>query len=404
MISLEEAQQLILNEITPLPSEKAGLAAASGRVLAEDIYAGRSIPPHNNSAMDGYAVRAAEVAGASDSQPVKLRLVGELTAGAEVDLSIAPGEAIAVMTGAPLPDGANAVVQQEFTQQRGSEVEFYHSPKVGEHIRKAGEDITKGELALRRGSFISPPALGLLAALGRASVMVSRQPQVAILATGNELVEVGQPTAKGKIYNSNSYLLAAQVSLAGGAPQLLGIAPDDPKILADLLRKGMGRQVLITSGGVSVGKYDLVKTVLEDLGMKRIFWRVAIKPGKPTLFGVLGSTLVFGLPGNPTSAAITFELFLRPALDLLLGRKCRRQPFLAKAASTIRKKKGRKNFLRVNLEQKGGELLIRQQNKQGAGILSSLQDSDGMAVLPGESELIGAGEMLEFRPWPWREK
>ena len=322
MISVEDAQKSILDMIRPMGRERAGLLNSLGRVLAEDVHSSRAIPPWNNSAMDGYALRAEDVAGASRETPKALRVIEEIQAGVVATREVGPGEAIKIMTGAPIPGGADAVVLVEETERiSGDEVHIFLSVREGEAVRLAGEDVKPGETVLAQGARLGPASLGMLANIGRPSVYVYQKPRVAILATGEELVDLGDTPDVGQIFNSNSYALAAQVLEAGGEPLLLGIARDNAEDLQRHIEDGLAADLMITSGGVSVGDFDLVKSTLGGLGNDMRFWRVRMKPGKPMAFGVLNDKPVFGLPGNPVSTMVSFELFVRPSLLKMQGHK-----------------------------------------------------------------------------------
>ena len=289
MLSVEQALELILREFHPLESEKAPVLEDLGRILAKDVYADLNIPPHANSSMDGYAVRAADTAGASHESPVRLRVVADLPAGYVAEEELAPGTAIRIMTGAPIPRGADAVVKVEDTASEAGWVEIFAAAPPGQYVRPAGEDVRQGELVLRQGTLIRPQEIGMLATLGHKEVLVTRRPRVAILATGDEVVGIDAPLAPGKIRNANSYSNAAQVLKHGGTPILLGIARDQVKDLTEKIRAGLAQEVdlFLTSGGVSVGDFDVVKNVLATEG-EIGFWRVRMKPGKPLAFGRIG--------------------------------------------------------------------------------------------------------------------
>src|SRR5665811_1362329 len=318
MVTMQEALSLILKEAQPLPAEKKAFWEAQGFVLTQDVVAPHNVPPFDNSAMDGFAVRAVDTAGADVDSPRALRVRASVAAGHTTDHRVVEGEAVKIMTGAPMPAGADAVVEVESTKEEGDSVFIGKEVRSGENVRMAGEDVTEGSIVLPEGSSIGPAAVGLLASLGHSQVQVHRKPRVAVLATGSELVGVDQDLAPGQIRDSNSYTAAAQCRTLGLDPVRLGVAPDDKESTRRLVGEGLEYDVLITSGGVSVGEYDFVKDVQDELGVDRRFWRVAMKPGRPLSFGVRDGTLVFGVPGNPVAAMVSFEIFIRPALLRLM--------------------------------------------------------------------------------------
>jgi molybdopterin molybdotransferase len=299
------------------------------------------------------------------------------------------------MTGAPIPKGADAIVPVEYTKVDGNYVSIYLAPRHGEHIRRTGEDIKQGRLVLSQGQPLAAAQVGILASLGLSQVRVAQRPKVAVLATGNELQAVGKTASASGTYNSNSYSLAAQVLDAGGEPLDLGIAPDNAEQLSQIIAQTQDCQILITSGGVSMGKYDLVQEVLKGLGMELIFWKVAIKPGMPTLFGVWPGRLVFGLPGNPVASMVTFEEFIRPVIYKLLGRADVIPATIeAILAEDIKKKLGRKHLLRVSLSLKDGQYQAATTGPQGSGILSSMLGADGLLIIPEDKDYIKTGERV----------
>ncbi|MCH7760732.1 molybdopterin molybdotransferase MoeA [candidate division TA06 bacterium] len=321
MITVVEAREIILKEVTTIGTVSVDLRESSGRVLAEDVVASEEIPPFDNTAMDGYALRAGDVRGASSERPVMLNVVGEVAAGKTSERHVLQGQAMRIMTGAPIPEGADAVVPLERVESNGNEVTVLKEVKIGENVRSAGGDVRPGTLLLKKGRRLKPADLGVLASLGFQRVKVSKQPKVSLLATGDELLDVGELLEPGKIRNSSSYALSSLLSGYGAIPVDLGIAKDRRDEIEEKMREGLKADVLVTIGGVSVGDYDLVQEVLKKMGMEVLFWKVAVKPGKPLLFGRLQDTLVFGLPGNPVSAIVTNELFIKPALFKMMDRK-----------------------------------------------------------------------------------
>ncbi|MBI2360399.1 MAG: molybdopterin molybdotransferase MoeA, partial [Deltaproteobacteria bacterium] len=319
VLSVGEAVEMVLKQISPLPAEEAPLLGACGRVLAEDVRAGRSVPPFPNSAMDGYAVRWQDVAEVSIDHPVTLRVVEEAPAGYVPRARVRENTAIKIMTGAPVPRGADTIVRVEHTESDGDHVRINRADGPGSHIRQAGEDIERGQTILEKGKFLTPADIGLMASVGKSRVRVYRRPTVALFSTGDELVEVEDRPRPGKIVNSNSYTLSAWIREAGAVPLRFGIVRDRRRTLAAAFKKALRYDVVMTTGGVSVGDYDFVKEALGDAGVQMQFWKVAQKPGHPLAFGCIGKKPVFGLPGNPVSSAVSFLLYARPALLKMMG-------------------------------------------------------------------------------------
>jgi molybdopterin molybdotransferase len=400
-IAVEEARRLVLDGIAPLPPETVTVPDALGRVLAAAVTAGRSLPPADCSAMDGYALRAADLAGATRAAPRELALAFEVAAGAAVPRPLRPGEAARIFTGAPLPEGADSIVMQEDTEAAGARVRFFAAPAPGEHVRAAGEDVRAGETVLEVGTRLGAAPVGLLASLGRSLVAVHRRPRVAILSGGDELIEPDQDAAGGRIVASNAWSLAAQCAEAGALATNLGIARDAPQHLERLLRAGFASDVLLSSAGVSVGDHDHVRPVLEKLGCRLVFWGVEMKPGYPITFGRFeerGGPLVFGLPGNPVSAVVTFEQFVRPALLRLAGRRTLARPLLrAQLAETLRKKAGRLHFVRVTLAREGERFVARSTGNQSSGVLRSMALAQGLLIFPAAATELAAGSSAEVQ-------
>jgi len=400
MISVEEARRIILSHVKVLGAEKVNLFSALGRILAEDVLSPLNIPPWNNTAMDGFAVRAEDTRGASPESPVILEVIEDLPAGYMARHPVGPRQAIRIMTGAPIPDGADAVVRVEETELIDDhQIKVFVEVEPARDIRMAGEDIKKGAVILEKGSLVRPPDVGLLASIQRSFIAVYQRPVVAILSTGDELVDIDEPLVKGKIVNSNGYSLAAQVLECGGIPVQLGIAKDTKEDLEEKFSQGLEADVLISSGGVSVGDYDFVKQVLKNLGTEMQFWRVAMRPGSPLAFGIMRGKPAFGLPGNPVSAMVTFELFVRPALLKMSGRKKIFRPLLkALAEEDIKTAEGKKHFIRVTLKLKKGRYHASTTGPQGSGILRSMSLSHGLAVVPETQSLVKAGEEVLVIP------
>ncbi|HWP34239.1 MAG TPA: gephyrin-like molybdotransferase Glp, partial [Thermodesulfobacteriota bacterium] len=393
-----EAQELVLAAVRPVGVETVDLLAALGRVLAEDVRAPRPIPPADNSAMDGYAVRFVDVAEAGPDHPVTLPVAEIVPAGGRARAPLPPGQAIKVMTGAPLPAGADTVVRVEHTDGGDRIVTVRRAPAAGENVRRAGEDLAAGDLVLAAGTWLRPAELGLLASVNRPRVLVTVRPRVAILATGDEIADVGDPEAAlaDRIVNANSYSLAGQVLEAGGIPQLLGVAPDRREAIRERIEAGLAADVLVTSGGVSVGDFDYVKEVLDSLGFERRFWNVRIRPGGPIAFGLLAGRPVFCLPGNPVASMVTAELFLRPALRAMLRHpQVARETVQARLAEPIRVRRGYRSFLRGVLRREGGDWLVATTGPQGSGILRSMSLADGLIVVPEDVETLSPGDRVE---------
>ncbi len=392
-IAFDDARRLILDRTPLLGVERVHLLEAPGRVLAEAVRAPWDMPCWDNSAMDGYAVRAADCA----APPVRLPVTGYLPAGATAEgVEVAPGCAVKIMTGAPIPRGCDAVVPFEETEEAEGSVRILGPVKLRDHIRFRGEDVSRGETVMPAGTLLRPPEINMLASFGQVFAPVHRRPRVAILSTGDELVELGEPLGPGRIVNSNSISLAAAVREAGGEPILLGIARDERESLREKLSEGLRADVLITSAGVSAGDRDLVREVLAELGVEQLFWKIEIKPGRPTAFGVKGETLVFSLPGNPVSTMVTFEMFVRPALRRMTGHRRLIQPTLpAVLREPARKKAGRVQFLRVRVAEGEGGLEASSSGDQNTGILRTMVQANGIAILPAELGDLPAGAAVE---------
>lgn len=416
MIGVEEALGKILDSIEVLEREEKPLLDCLGQVLAEDVYAPFDVPPQDNSAMDGYAVQAKSIVGASYEHPKILRVVGEIAAGFTTELKVGPGTAVRIMTGAFVPKGADVVVTFEDTDEVDRKQRSVSEAEIGirvglpeaSNIRRGGEDIAKGELAVKQGTLLCPAEIGVLASLGKAIVSVIRRPVVGILATGNEVLEINQPLLPGKIYNSNSYSLAAQVLRYGGIPKLLGIAPDDVEQLSIAVRHGLDCDILVTSGGVSLGDYDVVKQVLAAEGNVS-FWTVRMKPGKPLAFGMFkrddGKKIPhLGLPGNPVSSMITFEVFARPAILRMMGRSnLAGSNVTAMMEDPVKNNDGRRIFARVVVRRRDGKYFARLTGPQGSGILTSMTKANGLAIIPESTKEVKPGGTVEVMMFDWDE-
>jgi molybdopterin molybdotransferase len=415
VISVEEALAEILSHVRPLPRERVSILDALGRVLVEEITSEINIPPFDNSAMDGYAVRAEDVAEARPGSPVSLAVIGSVAAGSVAGEDLNPGTAIRIMTGAPLPQGADAVVPYEDTsdfdrpkEERLSapakQIEVREAVQQRDHVRSAGEDIRQGELVMAPGRVIRPQEIGVLASLGYETVLVHRRPKVAILATGDELLEVHQPLAPGKIRNSNEYTNSALVRRTGGVPIRLGIARDTKTDLTAKIQDGLaqGADLFLTSGGVSVGDYDVVKDVLDAEGRMQ-FWQVCMKPGKPLAFGLLrGGVPLIGLPGNPVSAMVSFEQFARPAILKMLGHEDLAKPTVQAIVDEPLTNSGRRGFVRVVITRQSGVFHARTTGEQGSGVLTSMSKANGLAIVPEGTRHVEAGTevVVQMLDWP----
>ncbi len=393
MPSFEEARRIILDAVSPLGAELVPLLDAVGRVLAEDVAAPRELPAWDNSAMDGYAVRAESAGSASG-----LAISAYIPAGSAGPDALQPGTAARILTGAPLPAGADTVIPFEQAEEREGRVFPRAEVRAGAHVRRRGEDIRAGELVLGSGIVLGPAEISFLATCSKLSVPVVGRPRVAILSTGDELVEAGEPLAPGKIHDSNGPAVAAAVKQAGGQPVMLGIARDEPGSLRGRLAEGLRADVLVTTAGVSRGDRDLVREVLAELGVRQVFWNVDIKPGRPMAFGMRGGTPVFSLPGNPVSTLLTFEQFVRPALLRMMGHRNVLKPLVAAVMQDeLRKKPGRVSLVRVRLERSGGELHARSAGNQDTGILRTMLRSDGVAIIPAEWDDVRPGKTIQVQ-------
>jgi molybdopterin molybdotransferase len=397
MIEFEEARALALSALKTRPPESVLLAGALGRTLARDIKARENIPPFDKATMDGYALRAEDIRAAGKDAAVELEVLEDLPAGRVSRRSVGRGQAVRIMTGAPLPKGADAVVMVEDTERSGGRVIIRRAVRPADNTGQAGEDLKKGELVLERGAVIGPAETGMLAATGLARVPVVRRPKLAVIATGDEIVEPGERKAAGQIRNSNGPALLAMALRAGADAKYLGIARDKSSSLRAKLARAKGTDILVLTGGVSVGDYDLVRNELRAAGVKPVFWQVRIKPGKPVFFGRRGSRLVFGLPGNPTSAMVTFLLFVQPAIERLLGRK-KPGPRAGRAVLTedVVLKPGRTQFLRGVLDAEGPVLTVTPYPDQKSGILRSMVRSQVLIAVQADVSRLEKGRDVEI--------
>jgi molybdopterin molybdotransferase len=403
MLPVAEASERILAGIEPLGTERVALSDALGRVLASPVASPVTIPAWDNSAMDGYAVRADDVAQASETKPVTLEVLETVAAGAFPSRDVSAGTATRIMTGAPLPEGADSVVRVEDTDGGDLRVTIRSARDVHRNIRRRGEDIRGGTTVMDAGTPIGPAQIGLLASVGAASVDVHRRPRVAFLATGDEVVDLdrfGEALDGRKIVTSNSYTLHAMIRAAGGVPLNLGIARDEPAELRARIESAVGCDLLITSAGISAGEYDYIRTVLAELGVRLEVWKVRMRPGAPLGFGRLGSMPWIGLPGNPVSTMVTFELFVRPMLRRMLGHeRIFRKPVAVTLAEPVRTGAPLTHFLRAIVSvDDGGALSARLTGPQGSGILTSMALANALLVVPHDRQQLDAGETLSAIP------
>lgn len=406
LLGVDEARARVLDAVTPLSDEELPLAQAAGRALAAEMRALRSLPGFDNSAMDGVGVRIADVQRASEAAPVALTLVGEaLAGGATGARPLGAGEAVRIMTGAAMPPGVEAVVMREQTDERDLARGVIHvraAASLGQHVRRAGEDVVKDGVVGQVGALVTPARLNLLLAAGHVAARVVRRPQVAILASGDELREVGAPLTERDVVNSNAHAIAAAVRAAGGEAHLLGIARDSLGDHVARIRDGAFADVLVTVGGVSMGTHDFVRPALAEVGCTLSLWRVAMRPGKPVAFGrrseAGGRQYVFGLPGNPVSAMVSFELFVRPALKKLLGcspSDCLRPLLAATLAVGTNKKAGLEHWARAHAVLVDGALVATLLDAQGSHQISGLAEADALVRLPRAATTLAAGERVE---------
>ncbi len=415
MITVEEAREYILKHFKPLEPEHVPLLEGLDRVLAQDVVSDLEVPPFANSAMDGYAVRAKDILAASNQNPMRLRVIGDLAAGYVPSQSVESGTAMRIMTGAVVPAGADTVVRFEETSEavamhatgrESDHVEILNAVQRGANVRAAGEDIKRGETVLHQGDTLRPPEIGLLASIGLKEVWIHRRPRVAILATGDELVGIDEPVRPGTIRNSNEYSNAAAVLKAGGVPIMLGIARDNVQDLTRKIREGIdaGADFFITSAGVSVGDYDIVKDVLNREGEMH-FWQVKMKPGKPLAFGLVGNVPILGLPGNPVSAIVSFEIFARPAILTMLGKKKLERPTVqAVLQGPARNTADRRNYLRVHVERRDGDYIVHTTGEQGSGILTSMVRANGLLAIPEDVRVLNTGDRAPVYMLDWPEE
>ena len=417
MISIEEALERILSYVEVLQPEEKPLLDALGQVLAEDVEAAFEIPPLDNTAMDGYAVRAGDTAGATGDTPVALNVIGEVAAGYQFEAAVGPGKAVRIMTGAPVPAGADAIVPFEETDEPfekapagtrklTASVRVYKEARPGANIRRAGEDVRAGQVVVRSGTVLRPSEIGVIASVGRATVKVIRRPVVAVLSTGDELLEPGQQRTGARIYDSNAHSVGTLVRRHGGEALLLGIAKDTVEALTAKINEGLSADMIITSAGVSRGDYDVVKDVLTREG-EIDFWTVAMKPGKPLAFGCFrrdGRVIPhIGLPGNPVSAMVAFELFGRPAMMKMMGKTNWRRPIVrAIAEERIVNRNDPRLFLaRCIVKERDGKYYASLTGEQGSGILTSMMKANALTLIPADVDVVEPGEEIDVMMIDW---
>jgi molybdopterin molybdotransferase len=405
MISVEEALEHILSTISPLNPTVVPLSEAAGLVLAEDIVAQEAIPPFANSAMDGFALLSQD-SKARNGEPPRLRVTGSIAAGYVSEQAVEAGTAMRIMTGAPVPPGADCVIQVELTRTEGPEsswVEILQEITPGNNIRPAGEDIQPGQTVLERGTIIGSSEIGILATLGRAMVPVIRRARVAIVGTGDEVIDVDEPLRPGKIRNSNSYLLEAAVREAGAEPHRLGVARDTVESLREKFQEAIQYDLILTSGGVSVGDFDLVKNILQEQGQIQ-FWRINMRPGKPVAFGYIGHVPLLGLPGNPVSTAVTFTLFGRPLLRKLQGHTRLSKPQVPVIVEDgVQEKAMRRHYVRAHVSWRDGHFVAHTTGNQGSHIMTSLIDANALLVIPEGGVTVPAGGTTQAIMLNWPE-
>jgi molybdopterin molybdotransferase len=406
LLSVDQARERILSQFQPVTTETLPLAGCSNRVLAQDIAASDDLPPFNNSSMDGFAVRAVDVLEAAYGSPRSLSVIADIPAGSSPTISLAPGEAARIMTGAQVPEGADAVIPVEDTNfdnrvagtPAPAEVQIFKSAKPGANVRSRGMDLRVGDVVLNKGRILKPQDLGLLAMLGFAKVPVYRKPRIALFSSGDELLPVDAPLEAGKIRDSNAFTLAALIEEAGAEVIRLGVAKDDPDSVRALLEKAADLQVdlIVSSAGVSVGAFDFVKQVIESNG-KLDFWRVNMRPGKPLAFGEYKQILFIGLPGNPVSSFVGFEVFVRPTLQRLRGSLNGGRPTVRVRCEEQIDSDGRESYLRAEVQEKEGNFIARLAGHQGSGNLNSLVQANALLIIPAGVKCVPAGQ--EVNAW-----
>ncbi|MEA2348384.1 MAG: molybdopterin molybdotransferase [Thermoleophilaceae bacterium] len=401
---VEDAVRIVLGEVLPMPAEQVDLVEAEGRVLAQVVTSTEAVPSADNSAMDGFALVAADTAGAEAGSPARLELAGESRAGAPFQGRLEPGQAVRISTGAVIPDGADSVLRFEDSIEESSSLIVSAPVPLGNNVRRAGEDVQVGDLVLQPGTFVGAAELGVLASVGVARPLVARRPRAAVLSTGDELIGPDEPMRPGAVRNSNAHTAPALVRAAGAEVSMVQMVPDDLRATEGAIRAALADDIVILCGGVSVGPHDHVKPALEALGVEQRFWRVALKPGKPMWFGVAEEagtrTLVFGLPGNPVSVMITFELFVRPAIAAMLGQDLPPHTVPAVLEEDYRKQPGRAEVVRLSARLEDGRWHVRPTTAQGSHVLTSMLNVDALLLVPADSEGVAAGTVVDVALTP----
>lgn len=390
MISVDDALKIVLENINTLADTEVKLTDGLDRVLKEDIYSSFNVPQYDNSAMDGYAVRYQDIQNVSKDNPVTLDIIEELAAGSLSSKIVGENLATKIMTGALIPQGADSVIKIEDTEYvEKNKVRIFNKIPLGKNVRKKGEDIKNKELVLSRGTFLKSSHIGLLASLGKQKINVIKNPKIAILATGDEVINIDEKLDPGKLYSSNTYSLFCQIIKCGGTPKILGIAKDNAKDLEEKIKNGFDCDLILTSGGVSVGDYDLVKSTFNNLGADIKFWKVSMRPGKPLVFGIINGIPWFGLPGNPVSSMVSFEIFVKPAIFKMTNQKLYKKTKVeAVLKEDITKKSGLRSYLRAKTFWKDGHYITTTTGPQGSGILKSMVYANSLIILPEEKEVI----------------
>ncbi len=399
MLNYEDARALVFEHVVPLEKGQRPLTESQGLALSEDILAPHGMPLFDNSAVDGYAVQAADLADASRENPVRLKKLGYISAGDSGEDSICSGQCVQIATGAPLPPGADAAVMKEDIELEESHVRFFQSIPKTENVRFQGEDIPEGRIVIPAGTVIGPAQMAVLATFGFAKVPVRRVPKVSIVSTGSELVDVEEKPQAGQIRESNRYMLAGMVKQESCELLKMSMVPDVPEILKQEFEAALQADVLLVSGGMSVGDKDYAKPVLKEMGVEEIFWKIKFKPGKPLFFGRRGKTLVFGLPGNPASSYVLFEEFVRPALRQMMGRRILEESMVkAILEESITKTYKRMHFMRGQLHEKNGKFRVRPLKFQGSHSIGSLVESNALIRVEANSPVLPKGSQVSVRP------
>ena len=395
MIDSTKALEIILKKVTLTDTEKISILNSNNRVLAEDIYASIDIPSFNNSAMDGYAVKYKNTKGASLNKPIELLIVEEVRAGDKTNKIVDHRKAITIMTGAPIPVGSDAVIPFEDTKEKDNTVFIYKELKKNENIRFAGEDVKNGQKVIKKGRMISSADIGLLASLNYSALTVFKQPEIAILSTGDEIIDIGEEIKPGSVRNSNAYTLQSLVKESNAIPHYLGIARDNKDDIRKNILKALEYDIVITTGGVSMGRYDFIKEIVEEIGISIHIEKIRIKPGKPVVFGTKGKKLFFGLPGNPVSTMISFIEFVKPALLHMMGADKIKKPVVwATLSGEIKKKADRKHFIRGIMNVNEGNMHVKVTGSQGSGILRSMSEANCLIIIPEGITKVENGEKV----------